>query len=105
MSIVNDLFPDGLPADLKAWGIVMPQAARDTLVALHDAQGWHLHRVTPVPLTDGRWSLSADVLSEAHPSGLFSGIALITPEMLNGVEILPWSEILTLLPTPPEDIF
>lgn len=92
------LFPDGLPADLRAWGLVMPGPVRDSLIAKQDAAGLHSHRVAPVALSDGRWAVCADVLTEAHEAGLFSRVDLLDPAAVALVEVIPWPEVLALLP-------
>ena len=102
MSVADALFPSGVPADLREWGLVMPQAVRDSLVAKQDALGLK-HRVAPVALTDGRWALNADVLTEAHSSGLFSHVDQIEADNLSQVVVEPWADVLALLPVPNDE--
>ena len=64
------LFPGGAPADLSDWLIVAPASAAAQLVAWQDAIGATRHRATPVPLSDGRFVLPANLLSETAPGGL-----------------------------------
>jgi hypothetical protein len=97
MTVTDTLFPDGIPADLREWGLVMPQIVRDSLIARQDAHGNPLHRLAPVPLTDGRWALNADVLTEAHEGGLFGPASVLDPQAVALVEVLPWDQVLTLL--------
>lgn len=102
--IAEILFPEGVPADLKTYGLVMPASVRDSLVAKQDALGLK-HRVNPVALTDGRYALNADVLTEARTDGLFNHIDQIDPDNLAQVTTMPWADVLALLPQPdPEDM-
>jgi hypothetical protein len=103
MTVTDTLFPDGIPADLRAWGLVMPQIVRDSLIARQDAHGSPLHRLAPVPLTDGRWALNADVLTEAHEGGLFGPASVLDQQAVALVEVLPWAEVLALRPPPAPD--
>ena len=97
------LFPEGVPENLKAWAIVLPDALRTELIQMQDALGAARNRANPVPLTDGRWMLCADILEEARPGGLLPEIGWITPEQVAQCVVMPWSEALALLPPPPED--
>lgn len=98
MSLAAALFPAGVPDDLRAWGLVMPAEAAAALVAAQDAAGFRRHRVEPVPLTDGRCALCADVLTEAHPGGLFPAVRLVDAAALATVAVLPWRDVLALMP-------
>lgn len=101
--IAETLFPNGIPDDLTAYGLVMPVAVRDSLVAKQDALNLQ-HRVSPVALTDGRYALNADVLTEAHPDGLFNRIDQIDSDNLAQVITMPWDEVLALLPEPDSEV-
>jgi hypothetical protein len=100
MNLIDFFFPDGAPDDLKAFGLVMPEAVRDSLIAVQDAAGNPRHRLSPVALTDGRWALNADVLTEARPDGLFGPVTALNPDNVALVQVLPWDDVLTLLPQP-----
>ena len=97
--IVEVLFSEGVPDYLREYGLVMPAAVRDSLVAKQDALNLQ-HRVAPVALTDGRYALNADVLTEAHTDGLFNHIDQIDPDNLAQVVTMPWADVLVLLPEP-----
>jgi hypothetical protein len=88
------------PANLRDFGLVMTAATRAALIKKQDDAGITLHRVSPVALTDGRFALNADVLSEAHPGGLF--IAPLIADA-DAAEVLPWPDVLALLPAPVAD--
>ena len=91
------LFPDGLPADLKAYGIVMPAELRDALMQYQHQIGAHRHFVSPVKLKDERYAINCDVLSETHEAGIFRDVAWITDEMLAACEVIPWPEVVEMI--------
>lgn len=95
--ITETLFPAGTPNDLHTYGLVMPQAVRDSLVYKQKVLGLQ-HQVAPVALTDGRWALNARVLTEARPDGRFNHIDQIDPDNLAQVVVIPWGDVLSLLP-------
>lgn len=98
MSIVDVLFPSGLPANIADFGIIMSAEQAAELVRRQDAAQLHRLRVAPVALTDGRFAVRADVLTEAGAGGLFAGHELVVEEDLAGIVIVPWAEVLALLP-------
>ena len=52
----------------------------------------------PRPLTDGRWILSADVLTECIPGGLvYGGFSRLDPAGFVGIEVLTKEEVLPLM--------
>jgi hypothetical protein len=72
--------------------------------ALTDAQAQRptaQHRAAPVQLSDGRWMLCADLLTETHPGGLYAdGFAALPPELFDQVVVMPWPDAVALLPQP-----
>ena len=74
----------------------------DVAVALYGVQEEHGDpRHVPVgrQLTDGRWMLCGDVLSEVGEGGILAGaFAHITPEMMEQVEVVPMDWAVALLP-------
>ena len=64
---------------------------------LVNVQAWYgdpRHVPNPVPLTDGRWSLSADVLTECLPGGLvYGGFSQLDPAGFAGIEVLTLDEV------------
>ena len=74
----------------------------DVAVALYGVQEEHGDpRHVPVgrQLTDGRWMLCGDVLSEVGEGGILSGaFAHITTEMMEQVEVVPIEWAIALLP-------
>lgn len=57
----------------------------------------------PRRLTDGRWMLSADVLTEIGPGGLLHGMWANVDQavVLAEVEVMPWVDAVALLPPEP----
>ena len=90
-------------ADCKDLALVYPY---EIAVALYQVQAEHGDpRHVPVgrELTDGRWMLCGDVLSEVGPGGILAGaFAYITPELMAAVEVVPLADALALLPAEPE---
>jgi len=74
----------------------------DVAVALYGVQEEHGDpRHIPVgrELTDGRWMLCGDVLSEVGEGGILAGaFAHITTEMMERVEVVPIEWAIALLP-------
>lgn len=102
--IAEVLFPEGVPDDLRQYGLVMPKTVRDSLVDKQDALNLQ-HRVNPVALADGRYALNADVLTEAKTDGLFNHIDQIDPDNLAQVVTMPLAAVFALLPEPDPEMF
>jgi hypothetical protein len=90
-------------ADCKDLALVYPY---EIAVALYQVQAEHGDpRHVPVgrELTDGRWMLCGDVLSEVGEGGILAGAAKhITLEIMEAVEVVPLADALALLPPDPE---
>jgi hypothetical protein len=87
-------------ADCKDLAIVYPY---EVAVALYYVQAEHgdpRHVPAGRQLTDGRWMLRGDVLSEVGPGGLLHGaFQYITPELMANVEVVPFADAVALLPS------
>jgi hypothetical protein len=60
----------------------------------------HIHY--GVHLTDGRYCLCGDILSEVGESGLLHGLfSRVTPEMMAGVEVIQWEDAVAMMPPEP----
>jgi hypothetical protein len=74
----------------------------DVAVLLYNVQEEHgdpRHVPAGRQLTDGRWMLCGDVLSEVGEGGILAGgFAFITPEMMEQIEVIPLADALALLP-------
>ena len=103
MNLIGHFFPEGAPADLRDYGLVMPEAVRDSLIAVQDDHGNPRHRLAPVALTDGRYALSCDVLTEAREDGLFGPVTALDPANIAQCVTMPWPDVLALLPKGQDD--
>jgi hypothetical protein len=82
--------------------ILTPDQAA-TLAAIQQQYGNPRHVAAPVPLTDGRLMLCADLLTETGPGGLYAqGFAHLPAELFAQVQILPMAEAIALIPQPEE---
>lgn len=74
----------------------------EVAVALYGVQEEHgdpRHVPAGRQLTDGRWMLCGDVLSEVGEGGILAGaFSHITPEMMEQVEVVPMDWAVALLP-------
>lgn len=74
-------------------------------LAVRLAEVWAQHGTTnavpnPRRLTDGRWMLCADILTEIQPGGLLHAMWANVDQgvVLSSVEVLPFAEAVALLP-------
>jgi hypothetical protein len=92
------LVPTMTANDAKALALVFDQTGCD---ALQQAQPDGQHRAAPVQLTDGRWMLCADLLTEIHPGGLYAAaFARLPQDAFDQVEVMPWADAVALVPVP-----
>lgn len=94
-----------LPVDVDtARGLALvfgpPLAAR--LGQLHAAYGSTNCVPVPSTLTDGRFMLCADVLTEVKPGGLLAAMWRAADQTVLGaaVEVMPWAAAVAMLPPP-----
>lgn len=79
--------------------LILDTATRAEVLAVQAVYGNPHHQLQPVPLTDGRWGIGADVFTEAN--GLFAGTFQHLPRELAAlVEVVSWEEFQALLPVP-----
>jgi hypothetical protein len=91
-------------AEGKTYALVM---AQDIVTRLEEIQAEHpsKHIAKPVPLTNGTFMLSGDILSEVGPGGLFEkGFGYLNPPRFNEVTVIPWADALALLPQHEEEL-
>ena len=85
--------------------IVLTPDQAATLGAVQSQYGNPRHVAAPVPLTDGRLMLCADLLTETGPGGLYAqGFAHLPAELCAQVQIRPMAEAIALIPQPAEEI-
>lgn len=83
--------------------IVLTPDQAATLGAVQSQYGNPRHVAAPVPLTDGRLMLCADLLTETGPGGLYAqGFAHLPAELFAQVQIIPMAEAIALIPQPEE---
>ena len=89
----------------KELAIVLTPDQAATLGAVQQQYGNPRHVAAPVPLTDGRLMLCADLLTETGPGGLYAqGFAHLPDELFAQVQILPMAEAIALIPQPDPEI-
>lgn len=83
--------------------IVLTPDQAATLGAIQAQYGNPRHVAAPVSLTDGRYMLCADLLTETGVGGLYAqGFAHLPDEIFAQVQILPMAEAIALIPQPEE---
>ena len=103
--MIAALFPDGEPADYKAYALLLPIETVLAMQAAQEAVASERHKVQPVATTDGRWLVSADILPELDDDGLFrAALDHFDGTHLAGVEVVPWADGVALLPVPDDDL-
>ena len=104
--LVAALFPAGAPADYKAHALILDTTAVQAIQAAQDVVASDRHKVQPAATTDGCWLVSADILDELAPGGIFApALERFDGSALGGVEVMAWSDGVALLPEPDlEDI-
>jgi hypothetical protein len=89
----------------KDLALVFSPELAATLSAVQSQYGNPLHVAEPVPLTDGRLMLCADLLTETGPGGLYAqGFAHLPAELFAQVQILPMADAIDLIPQLEEEI-
>ena len=90
--------------ELKALALVFSSSLKDILEATQETFS-SKHKASPVELTDGRFMLCADLLTEIHPGGLYSqGFSLLDVDLFAQVEVITMEEASALLPQPEEEL-
>jgi hypothetical protein len=89
-------------AACKDLALVYPYEVALTLYNTQQEHGDWRHVVTGQPLTDGRYMIAGEMLSEVGSGGLFAWIAnYMTPEIMAQVEVVPMSEVAGLVVSEP----
>lgn len=84
----------------QAHALLFTQQLVGRLAELHAIHGSNKCRPVPRTLTDGRFMLSADILTEVEPGGLLHAMWAAADKaiLLPAVEVLPWADAVALLP-------
>lgn len=86
-------------ADCADMAVVMDQAGADAINAAQASHGTTTYVVEPRPLTDGRWFVCGDLLSEVGPGGLWAASwAAVNVAAISQATIVPMSDVVSLLP-------
>ena len=85
------------------WGrqhaLVFDAALAARLGEIQAEHGDPRHVPNPRLLTDGRWMLHADILTECVPGGLvYGGFSQLDAGRFDEIEVLPLADALALLP-------
>lgn len=98
--MLRDLSLPIADSDAKALALVFDGALAARLAAVHRLHG--TTNLVPVPtrLSDGRWIVCADLLTEIHPGGRLHScwIAADQSVLLTAVEVVPMADVAGLLP-------
>lgn len=101
---VADLLPR-LPlsyAEGRSYGLVFDAALAARLAEVQ-AESPSQNYAKPLQMTDGRYLLCGDLLSEVGPGGLYApGFAKLDSGRFSEILVLPWAECVALLPQPTE---
>lgn len=106
MTLADLTLPMGW-GECKDLALVYPYTVAVLLYADQQTHGDPRHVAAGRELTDGRWMLCGDVLSEVGPGGILAWITaqppegeepVITPEVLAQIEVVPLGEVVALLP-------
>ncbi len=88
------------------WGVahalVFGPALAQRLAEVQGQHGDPRHVPAARSLTDGRWMLTADILTECLPGGLvYGGFSQLDAERFNEIEVVPIAQVVALLPVAP----
>jgi hypothetical protein len=87
----------------KAWGdnhaLLFNAVLAQRLAEVQAQHGDPRHVPNPRLLTDGRWMLRGDILTECLPTGLiYGGFSRLDAGRFNEIEVVPLADALALLP-------
>jgi hypothetical protein len=87
-------------SSLRSLALILSPSLHAILTAAQAAlPAGRQNRVQPQPLSDGRFMLCADILSEVQPGGLYAeGFGRLPASAFPLVEVLPIAEALALRP-------
>lgn len=91
------------PTDFKSYCLVFSPELAQILQDIQNEYGSKQHIPQPRALTDGKYVLGADLLTEVHPGGLYyDGWQHLPQDRFSEVEVVLWSDIIPLFPVEPE---
>ena len=91
------------------WGVahalVFDVALAQRLAEVQGQHGDPRHVPAPRTLTDGRFMLTADILTECLPGGLvYGGFSQLDAGRFDEIEVVPLADALALLPVEPSPV-
>ena len=87
----------------KDLAIILTPDQAALLGSIQSEHGNPRHVAAPVPLTDGRLMLCADLLTETGPGGLYAqGFAHLPAELFPQIAVIPMADSIALIPQPEE---
>ena len=91
------------------WGVahalVFDVALAQRLAEVQGQHGDPRHVPSPRRLTDGRFMLTADILTECVPGGLvYGGFSQLDAGRFDEIDVVPLAEALALLPAEPSPV-
>jgi hypothetical protein len=90
--------------ELKDLALVFNDSLKNILEATQETFNSQ-HKASPVELTDGRFMLCADLLTEIQSGGLYyQGFGLLDTDLFSQVEVISMEEAKTLLPVASEEL-
>ena len=90
--------------ELKSLALIFNSSLKNILEATQETFA-SKHKAFPVELTDGRFMLCADLLTEIKPGGLYSqGFGLLDTDLFSQVEVISMEEATALIPVASEEI-
>ena len=91
-------------ADAKGYALVFGDALAGRLAKVWQQYGSTNCVPMPRQLTDGRWMLCADILTEIGPGGLLESMWANVDQsaVMANVEVIPWADAVAMLPQPQE---
>lgn len=89
--------------DAKQYALVFGDALSQRLAEVWQQYGSIKCVPTPSRLTDGRWMLCVDILTEIGPGGLLKSMWSNVDQavVMANVEVIPWADAVAMLPVEP----
>ena len=88
---------------LRGLALILSPALHATLEGVQSKLPDRRCVVQAMPLSDGRFMLGADLLTEIGPGGLYhEGFGQLPPAAFPAVEVIPMADAVALLPATPD---
>jgi hypothetical protein len=89
----------------QAYALLFGPALAQRLAEVQVAHGDPRHVPSPRLLTDGRYMLTADILTECLPGGIvYGGFSQLDAGRFDEIEVVPIAQALDLLPADPPPV-